>query len=133
MKKPLLLLFTLILVSYSLLLGQQAEDSNEEKSALTFSRPPESTLNYKNKLVAKPLEYELSAIDENSFKVKFINQPTDYLDIKIYDVIGNLILTESVKQAKNTELKYQFDEIKSKIFVIKVKSGKQNLTKKINL
>lgn len=133
MKKPLLLLFVFILASFSLLLGQQAEEANEEKSALTFSRPPESTLNYKNKLVAKPLEYELSAVDENSFKVKFINQPSDYLDIKIYDVIGNLILTESVKQSKNSELEYQFDEIKSKIFVIKVKSGKQNLTKKINL
>lgn len=133
MKKPLLLIFVLLLASFSMLLGQQAGQNNEEKNALTYTRPPESTLNYKNKLEAKPLEYELSAIDENSFKVKFINQPSDYLDIKIYDVIGNLILTESVKQSKDTELEYQFDEIRSKIFVIKVKSGEQNLTKKINL
>ncbi|MEO9806548.1 MAG: T9SS type A sorting domain-containing protein [Reichenbachiella sp.] len=133
MNKPLLLFALIVLICSSLLIGQEAVVANEEKSALTFSRPPESTLNYNNKLVTKPLEYELSPVGENAFKVKFINQPSDYLDIKIYDVIGNLILKESVKQAKESELEYQFDEIKSKIFVIKVKSGKQNLTKKINL
>ena len=133
MKKPLLLLFTFILTSYSILIGQESIVSEEEKTALTFTRPEENTLNYNSKLVAKPLDYELSAVDDKSFKLKFINQPSDYLDIKIYDVIGNLILKESVKQAKNSELEYQFDEIKSKIFVIKVKSGKENLTKKINL
>ncbi|MEP2026534.1 MAG: hypothetical protein ABJH98_14185 [Reichenbachiella sp.] len=133
MKKPLLLLFIFVIVSCSLLIGQGAVNSNEEKTALNFARPEESTLNYNSKLVAKPLDYELSAVGDHSFKVKFINQPSDYLDIKIYDVIGNLILKESVKQAKDSELEYQFDEIKSKIFVIKVKSGKENLTKKINL
>ena len=133
MKKPLVLLITLLLVSGTLLVGQGAIEGEEEKTALNFARPEEGTLNYNSKLVAKPLDYELSAISDNSFKVKFINQPSDYLDIKIYDVIGNLILKESVKQAKNSELEYQFDEIKSKIFVIKVKSGKENLTKKINL
>lgn len=133
MKKPLLLFSVLVMISCSLLMAQEAVISNEEKSALTFSRPEENTLNYNNKLVAKPLDYELSVVDDHSFKVKFINQPSDYLDIKIYDVIGNLILKESVKQSKNSELEYQFDEIKSKIFVIKVKSGKENLTKKINL
>lgn len=133
MKKPLLLFIILVLISYSLLIGQGAVETSEEKTALNFARPEESTLNYNSKLVAKPLDYELSAVGDNSFKVKFINQPSDYLDIKIYDVIGNLILKESVKQAKDSELEYQFDEIKSKIFVIKVKSGKENLTKKINL
>jgi len=133
MKKPLLLFFTLVICCYTLLVGQEAVVAKEEKTALNFARPEESTLNYNSKLVAKPLEYELSPVGENSFKVKFINQPSDYLDIKIYDVIGNLILKESVKTSKNSELEYQFDEIKSKIFVIKVKSGKENLTKKINL
>ncbi|UXX79624.1 T9SS type A sorting domain-containing protein [Reichenbachiella carrageenanivorans] len=133
MKKPLLLFSALVIISYSMLVAQEAVIPTEEKSALTFSRPEENTLNYNNKLVVKPLDYELSVVDDHSFKVKFINQPSDYLDIKIYDVIGNLILKESVKQSKNSELEYQFDEIKSKIFVIKVKSGKENLTKKINL
>lgn len=133
MKKPLLLFITLVLISCTVLIGQETVVASEEKTALNFARPEESTLNYNSKLVVKPLEYELSVVDEHSFKVKFINQPSDYLDIKIYDVIGNLILKESVKQAKDSELEYQFDEIKSKIFVIKVKSGKENLTKKINL
>ncbi|WP_420582836.1 hypothetical protein [Reichenbachiella sp.] len=133
MKKPLLLFFTLVLICCSVLIGQEAVVADEEKTALNFTRPEESTLNYNSKLAVKPLDYELSVVGDNSFKVKFINQPSDYLDIKIYDVIGNLILKESVKQAKDSELEYQFDEIKSKIFVIKVKSGKENLTKKINL
>lgn len=133
MKKSLLLILTISLVTYSLLVGQGVVVADEEETALSFSRPPESRINYNKNLVTKPLEYELSPVGENAFKVKFINQPSDYLDIKIYDVIGNLILKESVKQAKDSELEYQFDEIKSKIFVIKVKSGEQNLTKKINL
>ncbi|MEO9966274.1 MAG: hypothetical protein ABJF11_10825 [Reichenbachiella sp.] len=133
MNKPLLLFALLVFIDCSLLIGQEVKNTNEEKNALTYARPPEGTINYSNSLNAKPLEYELSQVGENSFKVKFINQPSDYLDIKIYDVIGNLILKESVKQSKDSELEYQFDEIKSKIFVIKVKSGEQNLTKKINL
>ena len=79
------------------------------------------------------MDYELLPVDDHTFKVKFINHPSEYLDIKIYDLIGNLIMKESIKQSRDSELEYQFEEIRSKIFVIKVKSGDENLTKKINL
>lgn len=129
-----LLFSIMIILSYSLLRGQQTDVSDKDRSALKYTRPIENTVNYNNALMPKKaLDYELLALDEHSFKVKFINHPSEYLDIKIYDVIGNLIMTETVRQSRNSELEYQFDEIRSKIFVIKVKSGGEYLTKKINL
>lgn len=122
-----------VVLLFAHLLLAQDPMINEANGALNFARPVEGTINYKKDLLKQDFDYELMPIGDRSFKLKFVNQPSDYLDIKIYDIIGNLILTESVKQARDSELEYQFDEIKSKIFVIKVKSGKVNLTKKINL
>lgn len=131
MKKTGVVLGVVMLFTH--LLWAQDPIINEGNGALNFARPVEGTINYKKDLLKQEFDYELMPVGDRSFKLKFVNQPSDYLDIKIYDIIGNLILTESVKQARDSELEYQFDKIKSKIFVIKVKSGKANLTKKINL
>lgn len=104
----------------------------QDNKALKYSRTIENKINYNNSLNSNKLEYKILPIADGRFKLIFINQPSDYIDIKIYDIIGNLILTEETKYSLNSEIEFNFNEKNNKIYVVKVESGEQKLTKKIH-
>lgn len=114
-----------------LFLGTASAQDNKRSGALGNENiTPERALQYNNSLLGKKLEYDLLP-EEKGFKLKFITNPEDYLDIKIFDVIGNLVLTESVKMPESSEKIYYFEESQNRVYVVKVQSGNQNLVKKI--
>lgn len=92
----------------------------------------ESKLRYQHSLITPELDYDLEAISNGRFKLTFVNRPSEYVRIKIYDIIGNLILEEDNKYALENEIEYNFNEKNNKIYVVKVESGENNLTKKVN-
>ena len=118
--------FLLVLLLSLSVSKDQKSDGGLEGESIT----PERSLNYNKNLLGKKLEYDLLPEDKG-FKLKFINKPEDYLNIKIFDVIGNLILTESVKMPESSEKIYYFEESENRVYVVKVESGNQNLVKKI--
>ena len=97
-----------------------------------YSLPIENNISYKESLNYKSLDYNLEPVSDGRFKLIFVNQPTEYVRIKIYDIIGNLILEEDNKYALNAEIEYNFNEQNAKIFVVKVEAGEDNLVKKVN-
>lgn len=105
------------------------DETNPQRSSNTI----EQTVNFDKNILSKKLDYELLPSETGSFKLRFINNPSDYMEIKIFDVIGNLILTESVMMPENSEKIYYFENSENKIYVIKVESGKENLIKKISI
>ncbi|PIB36300.1 hypothetical protein BFP72_13305 [Reichenbachiella sp. 5M10] len=129
MKKNYLLLLFLFLLTFAPF-AQDLVDNKE--NALDYSRNVEKHLNYNKSLSPSHLDYNIEPIGEGKFKLIFVNQPSDQVNIKIYDIIGNLILTEEKNYMINSELEYNFNETNNKIYVVKVTSGDENLTKKVN-
>jgi len=121
-------LYLILVLTFFVLCGAKTQDNN----ALKYSRAIENKLNYNNSLNSNKLDYNLLPVSEGRFKLVFVNQPSDYINIKIYDIIGNLILTEEAKYSLNSEIEFNFNEKNNKIYVVKVESGEQKLTKKIN-
>ena len=110
--------------------GQAAEDTVVSRPK--YSLPIENEIPYRGPLQKRNLDYNLEPLAGGSFKLIFVSQPTDYVRIQIYDIIGNLILEEDNRYTLNSEIEYNFNEKNKKIYVVKVESGNDNLVKKIN-
>ncbi|MGL1887989.1 MAG: T9SS type A sorting domain-containing protein [Reichenbachiella sp.] len=128
MKKTYLLSSILICL---ILLAKGQEKTHSEDNALQYSREIEKKI-YNKSLSPSKLNYKLEPIEDGRFKLIFINQPDDYINIEIYDIIGNLILKENREYSLNTEIEYNFNKQNNKIYVVKVKSGDEKMTKKVN-
>ncbi|MCV9389251.1 T9SS type A sorting domain-containing protein [Reichenbachiella ulvae] len=129
MKKNYLLIALLFTLSFAPIAQDLVDD---KENALDYSRKIENRLNYKESISPDKLDYHLEPLENGKFKLIFVNRPSDYVNIKIYDIIGNLVLTEEKKYMLNSEIEYNFNETNSKIYVVKVESGDENLTKKVN-
>ncbi|MFY0627824.1 MAG: hypothetical protein JXR07_16110 [Reichenbachiella sp.] len=124
--------FLIVLSTFSLMsIGQDKVDL-EKESENTYRRNVEKNISFKKSLEPSKLAYKLLPISDGHFKLIFINRPTEYVRIKIYDIIGNLILSEDNKYALKSEIEYNFNEKNNKIYVVKVEAGEDNLTKKVN-
>ncbi len=111
--------------------GQIKTDSTYSEGSI-YSLPVENNISYNQSLKQKSLDYDLEPIAEGTFKLIFVNRPSDYVSIKIYDIIGNLILQEDHKYALSSEIEYNLNENNGKIYVVKVEAGDDNLIKKVN-
>jgi len=61
-----------------------------------------------------------------------LDKPNNQLtDIKIFDILGNLILQDKLKPADGQQKSYDFTHLSSKIFVVEVGNAKYNKTKSI--
>ncbi|UXP30570.1 hypothetical protein N6H18_09405 [Reichenbachiella agarivorans] len=130
MKKYYSLIILLFALSF-VPLAQQVV--NEKENALDYSRNIENRINYKKSLSPNRLDYNVEALENGKIKLIFVNQPSDYVNIKIYDIIGNLVLTEEKKYTINSEIEYNLNNNNNgKIYVVKVESGEQNLIKRVN-
>lgn len=125
--------YFLIAMLFTLSFAPIAQDLVEDKeTALDYSRSIENRLKYQETISPTKLDYNLEPLEDGGFKLIFVNRPSDYVNIKIYDIIGNLVLTEEKKFMLNSEIEYNFNETNSKIFVVKVESGEENLIKRVN-
>jgi len=122
----------LLLAFFSFLLKAQ-NISVSEKGAINYGKGVESKISYNKEINTNTLNYKLEPVSEGSFKLIFINQPKGSVNIKIYDIIGNLVLTDENKYSINSEIEYNFNEMNNRIYVVKVEVGSEKLTKKVNL
>jgi hypothetical protein len=93
----------------------------------------ENKIGFKKGLLGNKLDYQLLPTDGRKFILKITNSKLSDFDVKIYDVIGNLILSDDLSEENNGEKEYDFSDRKTKIFVVKVGSGEEKLTKKVTI
>ena len=119
-----------------MILPFESSGQNQNRSANMASgesvESVETAIGYKKGLLREKLDYRLSSKDQGKFILKFVNKPKAPFKIKIYDVIGNLIHNDEVADDHNDQREYDFTERKTKIFVVKVESGQDNVIKKVN-
>ena len=88
---------------------------------------------YKDKVLSHHLNYDLIANADGSFVLRFVTIPEGPFQIKIFDLIGNLLVVEQIEMSGSYEKEYRFSESANKIYVVKVVSGEEKLIKKINI
>ncbi len=110
-------------------------DSLQNKPLPRINRPVaiENKLDYEKGILSKKLDYQLVHGQKGKFILKFTNKPSQNIDIKIYDVIGNLIRTDKWKENEGNEREYDFSDRENKIYVVKVTAEQENVVKKINI
>lgn len=128
--------FTILLfLTFSFNVGNHPSDSLTEKSAASIGNPfgLERNISYEKGILNNRLDYQLLHGKKGKFILKFTNKPQHSIDIKIYDVIGNLIKTDKILQEEGNEKEYDFSDRETKIYVVKVSSEEENIVKKINI
>ena len=131
-------LFLSIFFTTLIVFGSQAQeiDSLREtplRDKIGIPVGVENKINYKNEILGNKLDYKLLHSQKGKFILKLNNTPTENLDIKIYDVIGNLIKTDKFIQGMVSQKEYDFSKRRTKIYVVKVSNDAGKLVKKINI
>ncbi len=93
----------------------------------------ESKVRFNKGILTSKLDYLLIPTDDRKFTLIITNAKQSNFKVRIYDVIGNLILSEDLLDAQNGEKEYDFSDSKTKIFVVKVAAGKETMTKKVTI
>lgn len=94
-------------------------------------RPFETEISFPKDLNTPIVNFNLKSMGNKKFKL-ILDKPNNQLtDIKIFDILGNLILQDKLKPADGQQKSYDFTHLSSKIFVVEVGNAKYNKTKSI--
>ena len=127
---------TSILIFFALTFtGQDPIDSISDKSLSDKAQTItiENKINYNEGILTNKLDYQLLHGNKGKFILKFSNKPSQNLDVRIYDVVGNLIRTDKILQEEGNEKEYDFSDRETRIYVVKVSTQVENVVKKINI
>ncbi|MDQ3392808.1 MAG: hypothetical protein M3512_01645 [Bacteroidota bacterium] len=92
---------------------------------------PEKSFNYSNTSLSQNVSFDLKTISKRKFSVSFLNKNQAQVAVKIYDVIGNLIIEENVIGKGYFYKEYDLSFYKSDLFIIEVGNSKYNKTKSL--
>ncbi|WP_375586133.1 hypothetical protein [Cyclobacterium xiamenense] len=99
--------------------------------AQIVGRPIETTISFPKDLNTPTTDFSLQSLGNKKFKL-LLEKPNNQLtDVKIYDILGNLILHDRLSPEDGKQKNYDFTHLNSKIFVVEVGNAKYNKTKSI--
>ena len=124
-------LILLIFISLSFKTIKPKDSLEQQKPLQELSI--EKKIDYKKGILGSKLDYQLVPTLDRKFTLKITNSNQANFDIQIYDVIGNLILTDKITEEEQGQKEFDFSKSKTKIFVVKVVAGEENVTKKITI
>jgi|SRR5690554_4093046 len=115
-----------VLVGAGCLLGLGSAAHAQEVSKKT-----EIAISFPNYLNASAVDFKLTSLGHKKFKVVLNEAATEDTHVKIYDILGNLILRDKIKPEDEKEKSFDFSSINSQLFVVEVGNGKYNKTKSV--
>lgn len=77
------------------------------------------------------LDFDLRPTGRSQFELSFKNPYNRPVQIKIYNIIGNIMAVEEAPAGMSFLKTYNFSEDKMRLFVVEVGNQKHNLTKKV--
>lgn len=102
------------------------------QDSINLVEGPEDDLKYSKVLLNRNFDFTLNrGKSKGAFNISFFNSTEKPLTIKIYDVIGNLILKEEISSLGKFEKNYDLSFYKSGLFLVEIGNSKYNLTKSI--
>lgn len=76
-------------------------------------------------------DFDLRPTGRSQFELSFTNPYNRPIQIKIYNIIGNIMAVEEAPAGVSFLKTYNFSEDKMRLFVVEVGNQKHNLTKKV--
>jgi hypothetical protein len=159
MKKNLLAIVLLVAISFNLYIPQLAFSFNSEIKQKTSLQSfdsdiiyegvkflsdtnkinmrnnekfsPEKPFSYSNTTLNQSVSFDLKPISKRKFSVSFSNKNQAQVAVKIYDVIGNLIIEEKVSGRGYFYKEYDLTFYNTDLFIIEVGNSKYNKTKSL--
>lgn len=92
---------------------------------------PEKQFKYNVTPLSHHVSFDLTPISKRKFSVSFLNKNHTRVAVKIYDIIGNLIIEENVTGKGYFYKEYDLTFYNSDLFIIEVGNSKYNKTKSL--
>lgn len=119
----------LLVLSFGQLKAQDTlsqQDSQKENLPNT-----ELKLTYPGRILNRNFDFNLAKAGSGKFLLTFYNNQPKGITIKIYDILGNLIIQEQVKKEGLFSKEYDLSFYNAYFFVVEVGNSKYNKTKSI--
>jgi len=100
-------------------------------NAQNLSKDADIGISFPPNLVSPSIEFKLKSLGEKKFEVILETKIYRNTKVKVYDVVGNLVLEDIFKPEDGTEKSFNFSHIDSRLFVVEVGNSKYNKTKSI--
>lgn len=110
--------------------AQQPERSKQDSLRISRYRV-EQPLKDVSIPLQERLSFELSSKKKGAIRVQFRGDVMTTVNLKVYDLIGNLLHETTVKINGNRQYSIQLPEVKSRFFIVEVGNKQYNLTKSV--
>lgn len=92
---------------------------------------PEGTIEYGRNLLNPGFDFDLKPTAPGKFRVMFDNTTEKAVVIKIYDIIGNLLINYEVDQQGEFVKEFDVSDFKTRLFVVEIGNSKYNKAKSV--
>ena len=94
-------------------------------------RPLETEISFPREISNPDVNFNLQPMGIRKFKVVLDKKQQQLTNIKVYDILGNLILQDKIKPEDGIQKNYDLSHTKSRLFVVEIGNSKYNKTKSI--
>jgi hypothetical protein len=99
--------------------------------AQNISRRLETEISFPADLYSPEIKFDLQPLGNRKFKIVLDQKSNQLTKVKVFDILGNLILEDKIGPEDGTQKSYDFSNINSQLFVVEVGNSKYNKTKSI--
>lgn len=100
-------------------------------NAQGLERRVETELRFPRELHAAEVNFNLQPTGNRKFKIILDEKSKELTNVKVFDILGNLILEDKIGPSDGLQKNYDFSSINSQLFVVEVGNAKYNKTKSI--
>ncbi|UCS91516.1 hypothetical protein KZP23_12165 [Echinicola marina] len=99
--------------------------------AQNFLKKSETNLTFPKNLNQPDVDFDLKSTGQKKFKIVLEEKIPTKTTVKVFDIIGNLILEDALMPEDGLQKSYDFSYVSSQLFVVEVGNSKYNKTKSI--
>ncbi|AWW31894.1 hypothetical protein DN752_18105 [Echinicola strongylocentroti] len=99
--------------------------------AQNFLKKSENNITFPKNLNKPDVDFNLKSTGAKKFKIILEDNIQNNTSVKIFDIIGNLIMEDTIVPKDGKQKSYDFSHINSELFVVEVGNSKYNKTKSI--
>lgn len=99
--------------------------------AQNISRRVETEISFPKELTTPEVKFNLRSTGIKKFSVILDEKSNQLTNVKVFDILGNLILEDKIRPEDGIQKNYDFSTTNSQLFVVEVGNAKYNKTKSI--
>jgi hypothetical protein len=100
-------------------------------NAQHLAKDADIEISFPPNLASPSVDFKLKSLGKRKIEVVLDKKTSRNTKVKVYDVIGNLVLEDMIKPEDGTEKCFDFSHVDSQLFVVEVGNSKYNKTKSI--